>query len=113
MPLTAMIDELRQVEEQARSELAAAGDEASLEAWRVAFLGRKGRLTGLLRRLIELPPEQRRDVGAAANRLKQALEEALEARRAHVETERLAAATAGRLDVTLPGRPRRSAGCTR
>ncbi len=110
MPLTAMIDELKQVEEQARSALAAAGDEASLEAWRVTFLGRKGRLTGLLRGLIELPAEERRNAGAVANRLKQALEEALEARRAEVEAERLEATTAGRLDVTLPGRPKKIGG---
>ena len=37
-----MTDDLKRIEEEARAELAAAGDEASLEAWRVAWLGRKG-----------------------------------------------------------------------
>jgi len=99
-----MIDELKRIEEQARAELAAAADEASLDAWRVAWLGRKGRLTGVLRSLIDLPIEERRSTGATANSLKQALESALAERQEQVHRERLAAIETGRLDVTLPGR---------
>jgi phenylalanyl-tRNA synthetase alpha chain len=70
MPVTAMNDELKNIEEQARAELAAAADEASLEAWRVTWLGRKGRLTSVLRGLSDLPIEERRHAGAAANSVK-------------------------------------------
>ena len=102
-----MIDVLKQIEEQARAELAVARDEASLEAWRVGWLGRKGRLTAVLRGLIDLPIEERKSTGAAANRLKQALEDALTERQEQVQRERLVAIETGRLDVTLPGREKR------
>ena len=92
----------------ARAGLSAAQDEAALEAWRIAYLGRKGRLTLVLRQLGELPIEERRRVGAEANRLKDELESVLEARRQELAARWLAATVeTGRLDVTLPGRPKR------
>ena len=98
--------ELKEIEARAREELAAAADEPSLEAWRVAYLGRKGRLTRVLRSLADLPLEERRRRGAAANRLKRELEEAAGAKKAELQGQRLAATIErGRLDVTLPGRP--------
>lgn len=91
---------------EAADALAAAADEAALEAWRISYLGRKGRLTLILRGVAALPIEERRRVGAAANRLKDSLEEALRARREEVLHRRVAATIeSGRLDVTLPGRP--------
>ena len=75
-----------------------------LEAWRIAFLGRRGHLTGLLRAVGSLPPDQRRAAGEAANRAKSYLESAL-AEREHA----LAAGDGsnadqdGAIDVTLPG----------
>jgi phenylalanyl-tRNA synthetase alpha chain len=103
-----MIDELKTIEERARAELAAAGDEESLAAWRIEYLGRKGRLTSILRGLGSLPVEERRNLGTAANRLKEELERAFDLREKHVGAERLAAIEAGRLDVTLPGRIKRT-----
>ena len=47
----------RELAASARSDLDAAGDGAALEAWRIAYLGRKGRLTLVLRRLGELSLE--------------------------------------------------------
>jgi phenylalanyl-tRNA synthetase alpha chain len=92
----------------ARAEVDAASDDAALEAWRVTYLGRKGQLTLVLRGLGELPEDERRRVGAEANRLKGELEAALEAKRAALaERRQAAAAESGRLDVTLPGRPKR------
>ena len=92
----------------ARNELQAAQDEAALAAWRGAYLGRKGRLTGVLRALGGLPEDERRRAGAEANQLKGELEAALEARQAELQGERLAATVeTGWLDVTLPGRPKR------
>ena len=98
--------DLSELATKARGALDAAGDEAALEAWRVAYLGRKGELTQVLRRLGELPLAERRRLGAEANRLKQELESALEARREGLKQGRSAAADDG-LDVTLPGRPKR------
>jgi phenylalanyl-tRNA synthetase alpha chain len=77
-------------------------DAAQLEQIRVQYLGRKGRLTQLLRRVGQLPAEQRPAMGRLANRVKASLEEALDQKR-----QDLASAGKGpqeRLDVTLPGR---------
>ncbi len=90
----------------ARAELDAAQDEAALARWRIAYLGRKGRITALLRSLGELPLMERRRVGADANRLKQELEVAYEARRDLLKEQRWAGGE-GAIDVTLPGRPKR------
>ncbi|MFA7249772.1 MAG: phenylalanine--tRNA ligase subunit alpha [Dehalococcoidia bacterium] len=92
-----------EVEAEARQRLAGAADEAALEAWRTAVLGRSGSLTAVLRGLGGLPEDERRAVGAAANTAKAALEAALDARRE--DLRRAALANVEALDVTLPGRP--------
>ncbi len=89
---------------EALSALDAARDEAAIEQWRVRFLGRKGRLTGVLRGLRDLPADERRTAGAAANQLKSNLEAALQAR---IEALHSAEPTVAddQIDVTLPARP--------
>ncbi|MBI1884892.1 MAG: phenylalanine--tRNA ligase subunit alpha [Chloroflexi bacterium] len=105
--MPSLLEELKEIEVAARSQLAEARDDAALEEWRIAYLGRRGRLTLVLRALASLPLEERRKVGAEANRLKEALGAALAQRQAQLEEARLTAVMErGRLDVTLPGRPR-------
>src|SRR5690606_37784404 len=80
-------------------------DAAGLEAERIAVLGRKqGLLTHLLKRLPELPVEERKSFDAAVNRLKEEFEAALEARSQALAGDR-PAPTEG-LDLTMPGRRR-------
>ncbi len=98
---------LAEVEQDARERLAAASDEAALEAWRTGVLGRSGTLTGLLRGIGALPEAERKHAGAALNVLKQSLEAALEERRDALRAAALASTVADALDVTLPGRPMR------
>lgn len=100
-----MTIDLDELSRQARSELAASTSPASLEEWRLKFLGRRGTLTQVLRGLGELPPAERRNVGARANQLRDELEQALAERRSEIEAAAVAALEAGALDVTLPGRP--------
>ena len=95
------IEALRSV---ALAELAAAADTAALDDWRIAYLGRQGSVTQILRGLGELPVEERRAVGAAANVLRTDLEEALAQRQAEAEQIAIAALESGQIDVTLPGR---------
>jgi len=98
-----------QVEEvmaSAMAELEATADLERLEEWRVSYLGRRGKLTQILRGLGGLSPDERRAVGAAANRLKTLLEESLDKREEAIKQ----AASEGDLDknaidVTLPGWP--------
>jgi len=91
---------------EAEEALAQASSQEALESWRVAYLGRHGRLTLLLRGLSALPIEERRAVGAEANRAKTQLEQLLEQRQQAVKDQEAARQlAAGRIDVTLPGRP--------
>ncbi len=98
--------ELQTLEAQANDSLAAIADETSLEDWRVNYLGRRSRLTEILRGLSALPLEERKQVGAAANRLREALETALAERRDMLRKRDVQTfIQQGRIDVTLPGRP--------
>ena len=72
-----------------------------LEVWRVGFLGRKGRLTGLLRGLGSLDIDERKVVGAAANMLRGQLEALYEDR---ANQSRSSQAPVGSIDISLPGR---------
>ena len=104
--MTLETDKLSAIEASALRELDAADDLDALEAWRVAYLGRKGRLTLVLRSLAQLSMEDRRRLGGEANALKQRLQAAHDQRKAHLEEARLARVmTIDRLDVTLPGPP--------
>ncbi|MGD8398629.1 MAG: phenylalanine--tRNA ligase subunit alpha, partial [Anaerolineae bacterium] len=103
-----MAEELDRLEQEAREALGTAAGEEALAAWRSAYLGRGGRVTGALRGVGALPPEERPAYGRRANEVKRALEAAYEARLEAVklagEAEALAAEA---VDVSLPGLPRR------
>ena len=97
------------IDEIARSAAAELDSLETLDAvdhWRVAYLGRRGTLTSVLRSLSALAVEERRAVGALANEAKSALEERLEERLRQINEVALTrSASQDRLDVTLPGRP--------
>ncbi|MEJ5314716.1 MULTISPECIES: phenylalanine--tRNA ligase subunit alpha [Anaerolinea] len=99
------LQELERIRQEGLERLAEANDAASLEAWRVAYLGRNAPVMQVFSRLGQAPRELRPQIGQSANAVKQALEaayqEKLEAvRRAALEEE----LTRQKLDVTLPGR---------
>jgi phenylalanyl-tRNA synthetase alpha chain len=90
---------------QALTEVATCGDVAALEDARVRWLGKKGVFTEQLKALGALPAAERPAAGARINEAKEQLQAAIEARRAELaraEIERQL--SAGRIDVTLPGR---------
>ncbi len=96
-----LIAELKELEAQGEKAVRAVDSGDALEAARIEFLGRKGRLTGVLRRLGELGPEERPAVGAEANRVKAALSALLD----EVAGRFAAKGDEGpKLDATLPGR---------
>ncbi|MCI4441204.1 phenylalanyl-tRNA synthetase alpha subunit [Tibeticola sediminis] len=96
--------------DEARASFARAQTVAELENAKARFLGKSGRVTALLKDLAGLDPEQRKAMGAQINRVKQAVEAALNERRQAMAAEELERQLrAERLDVTLPGR-RRGAG---
>ena len=94
-----MRDELEQIEQTFAEALSAAGASTqAIDAVRVRFLGKKGEVTGLMKRLGEFSSEERPAAGKSINTLKQriaaALEEALgaaeeQARQLRVERQRV------------------------
>jgi phenylalanyl-tRNA synthetase alpha chain len=90
---------------EAEQAIAAASDLQALDQARVGYLGKNGQLTAQLKQLGKLPPEQRPQAGQAINKAKQALQQAIEARKSQLENQALASRLASEtIDVTLPGR---------
>ncbi len=99
------MEDLQGIVSRALAAFSAAGDAASLENAKARFLGKSGELTSLQSTLKSLSPEQKRAAGIAFNGAKQKIEAALEARRAELADQKLAARLSGQaLDVTLPAR---------
>ncbi len=97
--------DISQLQRQILAEIAAAPDESALEAVRVATLGKSGSVTGLLKALGAMPPQERRRQGLLINGLRDAVSAALAGRREILERAALAVRlSAERLDVTLPVR---------
>ncbi|MCZ8318896.1 MAG: phenylalanine--tRNA ligase subunit alpha [Lysobacteraceae bacterium] len=89
----------------ALADIAAATTLEALEALRVALLGKSGSITAQLKALGALPPDERKAVGEGINKARDAIGEALAARKAVLEQAALDARLASeRIDVTLPGR---------
>lgn len=96
---------IEQLTEQALQQTAAAADLDALDALRVAWLGKSGQITLQLKQLGALPAEQRKAAGEGINRAKDAVSDAIAARKAALEQAALAQRLASeRIDVTLPGR---------
>ena len=100
-----MLEKLKEIEQNALSALESVKDQAALEAWRVAHLGRSSPVMGVFSRLGQLSKEERPAVGQAANKVKMALEAAYAERTEVVKAAMLAKSLEEeQLDVTLPGR---------
>ena len=101
-----MLTELETLREDALSALDSIADSETLTRWNSQYLGRKGAITGLLRRVSELPKADRPAFGQRANAVKTELEQTLETKTGAVKAAEMEQAfAAGTIDVTLPGRP--------
>jgi len=106
LPETISTQTVDDVKSEASDALLAASDLGALDEWRVAYLGRSGKLTQLLRGLGAAPQDERPKIGAAANMAKNALEEQFAAREEALKTDHLATVVdQEKIDVTLPGWP--------
>ena len=84
----------------------AANDIQSLEEVRVTALGKKGRVTDLMKTLGTLSPDERKEMGQALNRLKDEISAEIDARASILKTAALnARLVAEKIDVTLTQRP--------
>ncbi len=101
-----MKEQLAKIRAEAISALESAKDAAALDALRVKYLGKKGELTGVLKMMGKLSPEERPVMGQLANDVRAALENALEACSQKLEAAALERRLRDEaLDVTIPGKP--------
>ena len=102
MILPDLLDAAQALEREGLALIARASSADELAAARTTLMGRKnGRLTELMKALPSIAPDERREVGAAVNRAKVALEAALTDREAAL---RRTAPAEARLDLTMPAR---------
>jgi phenylalanyl-tRNA synthetase alpha chain len=106
-----MVERIEEIRAEAAAAIEGAGSSAELEELRVRYLGRKAELTSILRGIAELPPDERGQVGGAANRARKELEALLEQSAERLDASELEARlVTDRIDVTLPGAPPRPVG---
>ena len=106
MPENVSVSQIEAARDAALAELDAADTLEGAEAWRIAYLGRRGKLTQMLRGVGALSPDERRSVGSAANQAKTLLEERLAERQDEIKAMAAGASEPqDAIDVTLPGWP--------
>jgi phenylalanyl-tRNA synthetase alpha chain len=99
-------EKVAQIRAEAERAIAAAQSTDALEDARIRYLGRKAELPNLLRKVAELPADQRAAMGKAANEARQALERAIQGRQAELAAAELQhRLEQDRIDVTLPADP--------
>src|SRR5258708_11307986 len=100
--------ELSTLQAELAAQIVAAEDLASLEAVRLAALGKTGQVSLLLKSLGSMSPDERREQGPRINGLRDALTHLIAERRAALEASALEAQLAAeRVDLTMPAPPRR------
>ena len=99
------MSELQTLLESASAAIKAVENLAQLDQLRVGYLGKKGEVTSLLKNLGQLPAEQRPAAGQEINKVKQLIQQLLEARKQTLDQQKILANIAAEtIDVTLPGR---------
>jgi phenylalanyl-tRNA synthetase alpha chain len=98
------MENLASLGDEAIQLIACAEDIQSLDAVRVDYLGKKGKISALMKNLGKLTPEERPQAGARINEVKMRVQEALNEKRTAMETEAVNAQLAAEtIDVSLPG----------
>lgn len=100
------MENLENLKNELVAQINGASDIKMLEEARVAILGKKGRITEMMKGLGALSIEEKKEMGKGLNILKSEVENALENRKAELEAKELNAKLAQeKIDVTLPCRP--------
>jgi phenylalanyl-tRNA synthetase alpha chain len=101
-----VVERIDQLKSEALAAVAAADSTADLEEVRVRYLGRSAEITEIKKSIGSLPPEDRKEVGRAANLASREIEENMEAQRVIIAlAEQKSRLEAEAVDVTLPGVP--------
>lgn len=100
-----MKQQLEEIKSRAAAALANAKLPQEIDELRVRFLGKKGELTGILKQMGKLSPEERPVIGQRANEVRSWIETDIETRLTEIKASQMAARLESeKLDVTLPGK---------
>ena len=100
-----MFEEIERLRTEFEDRISKVSSLSEIEELRVQFLGRKGKLTALLKSIPTMPPEKRKDFGKACNRLKEEIEKRIKEKLLFIkEEEKKKKLESERIDVSLPGR---------
>ena len=100
------MENLEQIKVEILGQIASAEDLKALDDVRVSAMGKKGRITEMMKGLGALPLEEKIALGKNLNIVKQEIETALETQKKALEEKALEAKLASeKIDVTLPIRP--------
>lgn len=103
------MQDITELQQQAAAAINSANDLNTLDAIRVDYLGKKGRLTELLKNLANLSPEEKPKAGQLVNMAKRDISALIEDKMRHLKELQLQAKLASeRIDVSLPGRQSKS-----
>jgi phenylalanyl-tRNA synthetase alpha chain len=98
-----MLERFEKIGKDALADLKKVTDLATLEEFRVKYLGRKGQITQMLGQIGQFPPEQRRQAGQLANKIKKEVDAEFEQLKSNLLQSRQEMGEL--IDVTLPGIP--------
>lgn len=98
--MTEMLDNIEQLKNTAKQELDAGVDSQKLEDWRIKYIGRNGAVPKLLRGIKDLPVDERKEAGAAANKLREELEDAYKQVKSRIGDDKAFAASERQVKVT-------------
>lgn len=100
------MENIENLKSQILGDISNAQDVKTLEEVRVSVLGKKGRITEMMKNLGSLSLEEKKEMGKGLNILKSEVEQALETQKEKLEKAELNARLAKeKVDVTLPIRP--------
>ncbi len=97
-----IIAQLKEIEDKARGDVNTADSLDNLEKIRVSYLGKKGELTAVLRGLKSLSPDEKREIGGQANRIKSELDSLIKNKKEELGDS---STDSTYIDYSLPGKP--------
>ena len=107
MSASNLISKLETLAEEFAGAISGLATEQEIRATQARYLGKKGLVSALMREMGKLPPGDRKDVGAAFNRVKGEISGAVEGKLGDLANAALQADLERRVDLTLPGRRQR------
>ncbi len=99
-----LIGQLEALGSEFATAIASLSDEQQIRGTQAKYLGKKGRVSSLMKQMGKLPPDDRREVGLVANRVKSSITDEVARRLGELEHLEQQKDLERSIDVTLPGR---------